>query len=371
MFVNNSLSVFSFVLGRVILRTKYIRMQKIKTALLSYGMSGKVFHAPFLELHPGFELIGAWERTKKRIQKDFPMVTSYPSLEVLLNDAIDLVIVNTPVETHFDYAKTALLAGKHVLVEKAFTTTVAEAEELKEIAAEKKLKLTVFHNRRWDSDFKTVNDIYQKNILGEIVEAEIHFDRYNPKLSTKSHKETANPGAGILKDLGPHIIDQALCLFGFPESLFADIRTTRAYSVVDDWFDITLFYPQFRVRLKASFFIREPLPSYILHGKKGSFLKSRGDIQEDDLKLGKKPMVNDWGIEPLYKSGVLHTEMEGITSRENIPTMAGNYFDFFDGLFKSIRKGTTEPVTAQNGIDVMRIIEAAIESNTKKQRVIF
>lgn len=342
-------------------------MQKIKTALLSYGMSGKVFHAPFLELHPGFELIGSWERSKKLIQEDFPLAKSYPTLESVLKDDIDLVIVNTPVGTHFEYAKKVLLAGKHALVEKAFTTTVEEAEELAAIAEEQKLKLAVFQNRRWDSDFKTVREIFDKHILGEIVEAEIHFDRYNPNLSTKAHKETLNPGAGILKDLGPHIIDQALVLFGFPDCLFADIRITRDHSVVDDWFDITLFYPNFRVRLKASFFIREPLPSYILHGKKGSFLKSRGDVQEDELKLGKKPMVTDWGIEPIHKSGVLHTEIEGSTVRENIPTLHGNYYGFFDGLYQSIRKGTPEPVTAQDGIDVMRIIAAAIESSSKKQ----
>lgn len=342
-------------------------MQKIKTALLSYGMSGKVFHAPFLELHPGFELIGAWERSKKAIHEDFPLVKSYDTFDALLKDNIDLVIVNTPVETHFEFAKKALLAGKNVLVEKAFTTTVAEAEELHEIAREEKRKLAVFQNRRWDSDFKTVRDIFDKNILGEMVEAEIHFDRYNPNLSAKSHKETANPGAGILKDLGPHIIDQALCLFGFPENLFADIRITRANSVVDDWFDITLFYPAFRVRLKASFFVREPLPSYIIHGKKGSFLKSRGDIQEDELKAGKKPMVTDWGIEPLYKSGVLHTEIEGSTVRENIPTLHGNYYGFFDELYKSIHKNLPEPVTAKDGINVMRIIEAAIQSSTEKK----
>ena len=346
-------------------------MQKIKTALLSYGMSGKIFHAPFLELHPGFELIGAWERSKALIHEDFPTVKSYPSLDAVLQDDVGLVIVNTPVATHFEYAKAALLAGKHVLVEKAFTTTVAEAEELKEIADAEKLKLAVFQNRRWDSDFKTVRDIFQKNILGDIVEAEIHFDRYNPNLSAKLHKETANPGAGILKDLGPHIIDQALCLFGFPQSLFADIRVTRKDGVVDDWFDITLFYSDLRVRLKASFFIREPLPSYILHGKKGSFLKSRGDVQEDELKLGKKPMVTDWGIEPIFKSGVLHTEIEGSTVRENIPTLHGNYYGFFDSLYQSIKKGIPEPVTAQNGIDVMRIIEAAIESNSKKQQITF
>ncbi|MFT3794711.1 Gfo/Idh/MocA family oxidoreductase [Flavobacterium sp.] len=342
-------------------------MQKIKTALLSYGMSGKVFHAPFLELHPGFELTGAWERSKKLIHEDFPLVKSYPTFEALLKDDIDLVIVNTPVATHFEYAKQALLAKKHVLVEKAFTTTVAEAEELRELAQEQKVKLAVFQNRRWDSDFKTVRDIFDKDILGEIVEAEIHFDRYSPNLSPKSHKETANPGAGILLDLGPHIIDQALNLFGFPDSLFADIRRTRDHTLVDDWFDITLFYPNFRVRVKASFFIREPLPSYILHGTKGSFLKSRGDVQEDELKLGKKPMVTDWGIEPLYKSGVLHTEIEGSTVRENIPTLHGNYYGFFDALYQSIRKNLPEPVTATDGLNVMRIIEAAQQSSAQQQ----
>lgn len=346
-------------------------MQKIKTALLSYGMSGKVFHAPFLELHPGFEIAGAWERSKKLIQEDYPLVKSYATLNELLHDNIDLVIVNTPVDTHFDYAKQALLAGKHVLAEKAFTTTAAEAQELKEIAEEQKLKLAVFQNRRWDSDFKTVRDIFEKNILGETVEAEIHFERYNPNLSAKGHKETANPGAGILKDLGPHIIDQALVLFGFPDSLFADIRITRDYSVVDDWFDITLFYPTFRVRLKAGFFIREPLPAYVIHGKKGSFIKSRGDVQEDELKTGKKPMVSDWGIEPVYKSGVLHTEIEGSIVRENIPTLHGNYYGFFDGLYQSIRKNQPEPVTAQDGVNVMRIIEAAIESSAGKKIIKF
>lgn len=329
-------------------------------------MSGKVFHAPFLELHPGFELIGAWERSKKKVQDDFPTVKSYRSLESILEDDIDLVVVNTPVETHFEYAKKVLLAGKHTLVEKAFTTTVAEAEELRDIANENNLKLAVFQNRRWDSDFKTVQDVYLKDILGEIVEAEIHFDRYNPKLSPKQHKETPNPGSGILKDLGSHIIDQALCLFGFPVGLFADIRITRDDSVVDDWFDITLFYENCRVRLKSGFFVREPLPSYILHGKKGSFLKSRGDVQEDELKLGKKPIIIDWGIEPEFKSGVLHTEIEGTIVRENVPTIRGNYYWFFDGLYRSITENTPEPVTSEEGINVMRIIEAAIKSSESK-----
>ena len=345
-------------------------MQKIKTALLSYGMSGKVFHAPFLELHPGFELIGSWERSEKRIQEDYPETKSFPSLESILEDAtIDLVIVNTPVATHFEYAKKVLLAGKHAVVEKAFTTTVAEAQELDALAKENRLKLSVFQNRRWDSDFKTVKKIIDDGMLGDIVEAEFHFDRYNPVLSPKQHKESANPGAGILKDLGPHLIDQALFLFGLPNAVFADIRMIRNNTLVDDYIDILLYYSDFRVRLKASFFVREPIPSYIVHGKKGSFLKPRGDVQEDDLKLGKKPNLDAWGKEPKSKEGTLHTEINNDVLNVKVPTLQGNYYDFFDGVYQSISNDAIEPVTAKDGLNVMKIIEAAIQSSEQMKAI--
>jgi scyllo-inositol 2-dehydrogenase (NADP+) len=342
-------------------------MQKIKTALLSYGMSGKVFHAPFLDIHPGFELLGSWERSKKLIQEDYPTVKSYPSIEALLADDVDLVIVNTPVGTHYEYAKKVLLAGKHAVVEKAFTTTVAEAEELAAIAKEKGLKLAVFQNRRWDSDFKTVQKIIKEGVLGDLIEAEFHFDRYNPLLSAKAHKETANDGAGVLKDLGPHLIDQAVCLFGSPKAVFADIRTTRENSLVDDWIDLLLIYDDFRVRLKAGFFVREANPAYTIHGKKGSFLKARGDVQEDDLKLGKKPNLESWGTEAEDLKGLLHTEVEGKTIRENVDTLQGNYFSFFDGVYDAVTQNKKEPVTAQDGVKVMQIIEAAIASHGQQK----
>ncbi|MGQ7945729.1 Gfo/Idh/MocA family oxidoreductase [Flavobacterium sp. WC2509] len=343
-------------------------MQKIKTALLSYGMSGKVFHAPFLELHPGFELLGSWERSKKLIQEDYPEVISYPSLESILEDeSIDLVVVNTPIDSHFEYAKKVLLAGKHAIVEKAFTANVAEAKELEALAKEKGLKLAVFQNRRWDSDLKTVKKILDEKLLGEIVEAEFHFDRYNPILSPKAHKETVNSGSGIVKDLGPHLIDQALYLFGFPDAVFADIRITREHSVVDDYLDLLLFYPDLRVRLKAGFFVKEPNPSYVVHGKKGSFLKSRGDVQEDELKLNKKPNLTTWGTEQNGNEGFLHTEIDGKLIKEKVPTLQGNYYDYFDGVFQSIVNDLPEPVTAKDGANVMRIIEATFQSNEQKK----
>ena len=361
--------IIYFFIKWSIFTAQFATMKKIKTALLSYGMSGKVFHAPFLELHEGFELVGSWERSTKRIQLDYPNVKSYSSYEELLEDEIELVVINTPTASHYEYAKRALHAGKHLIVEKAFTTTVAEAEELKAIAENNNLKVAVFQNRRWDSDFKTVKNIFQQGILGDIVEAEFHFDRYNPALSPKLHKETINPGSGILKDLGPHLIDQALHLFGMPERVFADIRITRKESKVDDDIDILLFYPQFRVRLKSGFFVREAIPAYILHGEKGSFLKQRGDLQEDALKIGQKPNLTNWKSEKEGNEGLLHSEIKGEIIRKKVPTLLGNYYDYFEGVYQSISTNRVEPVTAQDGINTMRIIEACIESNLNKRTV--
>jgi predicted dehydrogenase len=257
------------------------------------------------------------------------------------------------------------LAGKHAVVEKAFTANLAEALELEAVAKEKGLKLAVFQNRRWDSDLKTVKKILDEKLLGEIVEAEFHYDRFNPILSPKVHKETINSGSGILKDLGPHLIDQALYLFGFPDALFADSRITREHSLIDDYLDLLLYYPDFRVRLKAGFFVKEPNPSFVVHGKKGSFLKSRGDVQEDELKLGKKPNLTTWGAEQEGNEGLLHTEIDGKTIKEKVPTLQGNYYEYFDGVYQSIVNDLPEPVTGQDGVNVMRIIEAAIESNAQ------
>jgi scyllo-inositol 2-dehydrogenase (NADP+) len=338
-------------------------MQQIKTALLSFGMSGKVFHAPFIELHQGFKLQGAWERTNKNIQQVYPRAKSYASLEEVLNDKeVELVIVNTPTFTHHEYAKQALLAGKHIIVEKAFTTTVKEAEELKELSIKQNKKIGVYQNRRYDSDFKTVQKIVQQGLVGNINEAEIHFDRFKPTLSPKQHKELPGPGAGILKDLGAHIIDQALCLFGMPLAVFADIRVTRELSQVDDDINLLLYYSTFRVRLKAGYLVRETLPAFIVHGHLGSFLKSRADVQEANLVAGIKPNTPNWGTEPVEESGLLHITGDKIIY-EKIKTAQGNYYDYYDAVYNAITMGSEMPVTVDDGINVMQIIEAAIQSS--------
>jgi predicted dehydrogenase len=347
-------------------------MEIINTALLSFGMSGKLFHAPFIKAHKGFSFYAVWERSKNLAQELYPGVKTYRSLEELLADkAIELVIVNTPNVTHFDYVKAALLSGKHVVVEKPFTVTVAEGEELINLAAAKNLVLSVYHNRRYDSDYKIVKKVVHEDLLGVIVEAEFHFDRYREALSPKQHKETAGAGTGALYDLGSHLIDQALQLFGFPEAIFADIRTIRPFSQVDDYFDLLLYYSSKRVRLKCSYLVREPLPAYILHGRKGSFIKTKSDVQETALLAGQWPSESSWGLEPETERGLLHTEQEGAILRQTLPSERGNYLDYYEGIYSAIRNGAEPPVTGEEGVAVVRIIEAAFESAGKKRLIAF
>ena len=226
---------------------------KINTALLSFGMSGKLFHAPFIAAHEGFELYSVLERSKKQASEIYPDVRSVSNLEEILEDPnVELVIVNTPNYTHFEYASKALQAGKHVVVEKPFTVNAIEAVELISIARENNRMLTVYHNRRWDSDFLTVKKFLSTGLLGEVVDAEIHYDRYNPGLSPKVHKENAGPGTGVLHDLGSHLIDSAIRLFGKPSGVFADLRILRENSLVQDYMDLLLYYDDKRVHLKSS-----------------------------------------------------------------------------------------------------------------------
>lgn len=345
-------------------------MKKINTALCSFGMSGVVFHAPFLDLHPGYNLYGVWERSKNVAKEKYPQIKTFRTLEELLADeAIELVIVNTPNYTHYDYAKKSLLAGKHIVVEKSFTVTVSEAEQLIKIAEEKNVKLSVFQNRRYDSDFKTVKKIYDEGVLGEIVEAEFHYDRFNQTLSYKQHKEIDAPGAGVLHDLGPHLIDQALFLFGMPQAVYCQLRIVRPLSVVTDYMDIFLYYSKLTVRLKSSYIIKEPIPSFALHGTNGSFLKERADVQEADLLANKKPGNKDWGTEPESAAGILNIIQNKETVRKKITSEQGNYLDFYDGVYHALVNDEPLPVTAEDGLNVMRIIESALQSNEEKRVV--
>jgi len=347
-------------------------MNPIKTALCSFGMSGWVFHAPFLQVHPGFDLYAVWERSKKLAQEKYPNVKSYDTLDELLKDeAIELVVVNTPNYTHYDYAKEALQAGKHVVVEKPFTVNSKEGKELIQLAKKKKKKLSVYQNRRYDSDYKAIKNVIQEKLLGNVIEAEFHFDRYKEEVSPKLHKEVPGPGTGSLYDLGSHLIDQALQLFGDPIEIFADIQIMRPVSKVDDYFEVVLYYPGMRVRLKSSYQVREPLPGYVIHGSKGSFIKPKTVVQEAMLQAGKVPGQPDWGTESETEKGLLHTEINGKVIREYVPSLKGNYLEYYEGIYKAIRNNEPLPVSAEDGLKVVRVIETAYDSNSKKKVVPF
>jgi scyllo-inositol 2-dehydrogenase (NADP+) len=347
-------------------------MAPIRTALLSFGMSGKVFHAPFLQAHPGFQLTGGWERSRKELATHYPGTRSYDTLEELLADeSVELVIVNTPNYTHYDYAKQALNAGKHVIVEKPFVTTVSEGEELIALAASKGLMLSVFQNRRWDSELLTIKRVLAEGLLGNIVEAAFHFDRFKEELSPKQHKEVPGPGAGVLYDLGPHLVDAALHLFGMPEAVFADIRTLRPESEVDDYFEVLLYYPALRVRLHSSYYVREAPPSFQLYGTRGTFLKSRADVQEADLQAGRSPGTPDWGLEPTGAAGLVHAGRNGSVLREPVRSEPGNYGAYFEAIYRALRSEAPVPVPATEGLQVVQVIEAAFESARERRVVAF
>ncbi|KAA2245651.1 oxidoreductase [Chitinophaga agrisoli] len=336
----------------------------IRTGVCSYGMSGQIFHVPFIHVHPGFEFTAVVERSKHLAQEKYPNVKVYTSVEDMLQDkSLDLIVINTPNYTHFDYVKAALEAGKNVIVEKPFTVTTAEGEALIALAKSKGLFMSVFQNRRYDSDFKITRQVVQSGQLGDILEAEIHYDRFKEELSYKKHKEVGGPGTGSLYDLGAHIIDQALLLFGMPQQLWADIRIIRKDSIVDDYFELVLFYEHLRVRLKCSYLVREPMPSYQIHGRIGSFIKTKADIQETMLQRGLMPGSLDWGVEGQHEWGLLHTEKDGKIIKQYLPSPKGNYLEYYDEVYNALVKGADNPVPAAESLRIITVIEAAFKSS--------
>lgn len=326
-------------------------------------MSGKLFHAPFIHSHPGFELSAIVERHKHDSSERYPDSRLYRSVKELCSDKeLQLIIVNTPTHLHFEHVKMALLAGKHVLVEKPFTIKVKEAEELTELAKKQNVQLSVYQNRRYDGDYRAVKKVLEEKLLGDLREVEIRYDRYRPGYGGKPHKEGELPGAGIIYDLSPHLVDQALQLFGWPRALFADIWKMREEVQAKDYFEILFYYDKMRVRLKATCIARETLPAYILHGTKGSFFQERSDLQEQQLLAGAIPALGNW-CAPLSKpDSLLHTEINGEIIRRQQTSAPGNYMGYFDDLYRSLTASGANPVPAEDGIRTIRIIEAALQS---------
>ncbi|WP_417431135.1 Gfo/Idh/MocA family oxidoreductase [Halpernia sp.] len=347
-------------------------MQLIKVALCAFGMSGKVFHAPFLKEHPGFFMSAIVERNKEESKNKYPNATIYKSVEDMLQNAdVDLVVVNTPVQLHFIHVKLALEARKNVIVEKPFCVSLAEAEELVNLAKEKNLFLSVYQNRRFDRDYLQVQKILEEGKLGKIKEVEIRFDRYRTEASEKEHKE--NPelkGSGAVHDLGSHLIDQATQLFGFPKKLFADVFSMKGDAFANDYFEIILYYKnELRVRLKSSVFTKEAHFAYMLHGEKGSFLQERSDTQEMELVPGIIPNIaKDWTKNLIEPDGILnYLDENGRWKRELMTSEAGDYMNYYQEIYEHIVFGEKLPSPGFEILQNMRIIEAVLKSSTKEK----
>lgn len=350
-------------------------MEIIKTGLAAFGMSGQVFHAPFLHCHPRFELSKIVERSKELSKERYPNATIVRNFETLIADPeIELIVINTPDSTHYTYARQALEAGKHLIIEKPFTTTTQQGEELIALAESKGLMLSVYQNRRWDADFLTVQEILNKGLLGRLVEFESVFARYRNFIKPDTWKETGESGGGLTYNLGSHLIDQAVELFGMPEAVFADVATMRTGGKVDDYFLIRLLRPaeapEVKVTLKASYLMREAEPRFVLHGTLGSFVKHGVDKQEAALLAGQSPDQPHWGEETEQEWGLLHTEQGGKESCGNYPGVPGNYGGFYQNIYEHLRLQKPLLTDARNILNVIKVIEAAYQSQ-KEEKVIY
>lgn len=343
---------------------------KIRVGLMGYGFSGRTFHAPVLTCVPGLELAAVVRR------RDCSPLEQYPGAKVVQDaksvyedETIDLVVVATPGTDHFSSARDALKAGKHVIVEKPFTVTSQEADELIELAHKQGKILSVFQNRRWDGDFMTVQALCRKGLLGTVKEAEFRWDRYHPVASPAKSKEPV-PGSGVFYDLGVHFLDQALCLFGVPAAVRATIRTMREGAVSDDYFAMELLYKDgLRVNLVSSYLAREAGPRYMLHGTAGSFVKHGIDPQEEQLIKGFTPAERNWGTEPPDRWGTLNTDVDGLHIVGKVETLAGAYQAYYQNVYDAIAGRSELIVKPEQARMVIRLIELGYQSHREQRTV--
>jgi len=330
----------------------------IQVAIIGYGLSGQTLQAPFFEYNPQFNI-------KRIVSKNQNPCIKYPncihtlSIEDAIKDPeIDLVSITTPDETHFPYSKMALEAGKHVLVEKPFTSTPEEAQQLFALAKKVNKKIFVFQNRRYDSDFQTVSTIINSGILGEIIRYEAHYNRLSTLLSPKKWKEEITPSSGILYGLGPHIIDQALSLFGSPIDFWGKTYIQRKGSIIDDAFDLHLDYNRTQIYLSSNMFVREETPRYIIHGELGSFIKYGIDPQEDHLKAGLLPGMHSFGVEEKKFNGILNVDNGSYKIRGEIETKPGNWNILFENIASSILRDEPYVIQESTLLDQIKILSA-------------
>lgn len=334
----------------------------IVTGLLAYGMSGRIFHAPFLTANPGFKLKAVVERNEKKCATRYPDIVSYNSVDVLLSDnEIELVVVNTPSFTHYELAMQALNAGKHVLIEKPIASTGMQVKSIYDLARKVNKQVMVYQNRRWDSDFLSVKQIIESGKLGELIEVHFRYDRYKPQLSPKKFKEEKGvPASGLVYDLGPHLIDGIISLFGKPLTFIKATAIHRDDSVVIDYFNFHLSYPnQLNVYVTSGLLIADTLPAFVVHGKLGSFVKNRCDVQEPQLDAAMLPTDATYGVEPENCEGrLVLMDVDANKTTSLIKSPKGNYAALFDAVYHTIRENALYPITEEHIAWQMELLEA-------------
>lgn len=345
---------------------------QMSVGLIGYGMAGRTFHAPVIQSVPNLRLKKVVERHTNEARKRYPWVEVVPDATALLQDEeIDLVVIATPNISHFDVARQSLKANKHVVVEKPFTTTSGQAQELIDLARQQNKVISVNHNRRWDGDFQTVKKLLEGRLLGRLVEYESHYNRFRNYPRPNAWREEERAGSGILFDLGSHLIDQAQVLFGVPQMITSDIRVQRDFAKINDSFELILHYDDLKVTLKAGMLVREQSPRFILHGTEGSFVKYGFDPQEEALKRGFVPSESNWGIEPREQWGTLITQVGGLDLEGQVKTIAGCYQSFYQNIVDVISGRAELAVKPEEARNTIRIIELAIESSEQKRTIHF
>jgi scyllo-inositol 2-dehydrogenase (NADP+) len=340
----------------------------IEVGLIGYGLAGRAFHAPVIRAVAGLHLAAILERTGNEAAEKYPDVRIVRSMEELLAiREIRLVVIATPNDTHAPLARECLAAGRDVLVDKPFATTLAEAKSLVEFAKNAGRLITVYQNRRYDGDFQAIRTLVADGTLGRIVRFETTYDRYRPQLKPGAWRETTRAGSGILFDIAPHLIDHALVLFRLPEAVTADLRIERENAVADDAFDILLHYPRgMRAALRSSILAAAPRPRFVLHGTQSSFVKQTFDPQENNLRHGNIPQDGAWGAEPEENWGVLTVPEGDKYMQRRIPSASCDYRDYYANLRDALLGKAALAVTPEWALNAMRLLEMAQESSEKR-----
>jgi predicted dehydrogenase len=350
--------------------------QPIRCGVIGFGLAGRIFHAAVIDATPGIELAGIVERKGDAAQKAYPHVPIYRSLEAMLEQAVfDVVVVATPNDTHVPMAEQCLRAGKHVVIDKPVAVSSTEAAFLFPVCRETGRRVFVYHNRRWDGDFLTIQQLLEQNAkgdgkLGTVRTFESHFDRFRPTPKTGAWREAVGHGNGILLDLGSHLGDHALVLFGLPTAVWGDVRAERDGSAVDDAFDLRLYYPQLTVWLRSTSLSPLPAVRFLVDGTRGSYRKDGLDPQEDAMRAGDLFKTRPWGMDPEDKWGAITTlDASGATEHTKVPTLAGDYRHFYANVRDTLRGEAKQAVTLVDAWRVLRLLEWARESSEKRAAV--